>query len=204
MAKTRHTESAAARQARVKRGYATAQSIRAIQGPVVREGQAPISGETFLMRRIDLARLIGTGVWPEPITTAVRKLMVDGGGQWISDAEKIERNLKASAAIARAIVIVPPQPLIDGDITVDQITADQCKPLFVESDPDEDQLILVAPGDPEPPADDKVVRLHPWDLSWIATNALAWVPGAMSSFRQRPEGVVAGVGEAEGDGATDQ
>lgn len=162
----------------------------------------PVSGEVVLMRRIDLARVIGAGQWPEPITSAVRRLMVDGGGDWARDTELIEKNLGAAAALARAAIIVPPPALIAGDITVDDITADMCKPLFVEENPDPDQLILVEPGDPDPP--ENGVRVHPFDLSWIATRALILAPGAMAAFRGGSGRALASLDEETEDGAPDE
>jgi len=186
------------------RSFATAASIRAQQGPAVLDMDLPYSGETVLMRRVDLARLIGTGVWPEPITSEVRRLMIHGTQDWTNESEQIEKTLAAAAALVRAAIIVPPPALLAGEIEVKDITADMCRPLFVTEDPDDDQLILVAPGDPEPGDAGPWARLHPSDLSWLAARISVLVPGALAAFRGQQGNPVESVAAKEVDGAPDE
>lgn len=201
----RTTESTRARRRRVERqAFATAASLRAVQGPQVVAQTLPMSGETVLIRRVDLVRVLSTGVWPEPITARARQMIADMGGNWAADPEQIEKNMASAAAMVRAAVVVPPKELLDGKLEVEDLTAAMCKPLFVEETPDDDQLFLVAPGDPEPEDMDKCVRFQPLDLAWLAHRIMAMAPGGLATFRREQGGAVQGVESEEDDGPADE
>lgn len=184
------------------RRWATAASLQEAQGPLVTAKALPISGETVLLRRIDLVDAIAQKVWPEPITASVRRLMSGSEfTKWSSDEDHLVDNQRTAVLLARLSVIQPPAELVAGTITEAEITADQCVPLFVgpEDEPGEGQVILLGPGESAPGG----VRLHPQDLSWIALYLLITLPGALASFRLGSGDAMAGVAEAEADGAQD-
>lgn len=186
---TKPTESAKARKSRQAKQtekneqakpYATVQRIREAQGPRVLEAQLPISGDYYLLRRVDLIAYIRRGVWPQPVTASVRSLMIDGAQEWTGDGANIEKNQEAAVAIARAAVVVPPPELVEGKVTVEELDAETLKPMFVDEDPDEDQAILLGPNDDDCEGG---VRLHPTDLNWIAVRVMMDLPGAVARFR---------------------
>ena len=205
------TESLKARRARVSRQkavetpsrrWATAQSLREIQGPLVTAMQLPWCGEWFLFKRLDLAGAIKNRLWPEPITMAVRRLMTTQPREWQAEDENVVENLEMACAVARATIVIPPAELMDGTITEAEVTEDMLRPMFVTGDPEDGQALLLGPGDPEPKSV-AFVRLQPNDLSWIAVKTLTTQLGAMSSFRADAGVAVEGVDAPEDDGAVD-
>lgn len=210
MAKQRVTESKAAKQSRQaaererrSRWFLQKKNFLDSQGPLVVELElispdrySDTIDQVLLMRRVDLEALARSEQWPQPITSSVRKFMRNGGrpsDDMLADGE-IDNTMAMCAAITRACIIVPPPAFVAAEIDAADITADMCKPLFVEEDPDEDQVILLAPGagfEARPSSVDSGY-LHPSDLMRIAARAYAMGPGAAGwSFRQSRETVEA-------------
>ena len=200
MAVKKATESkraAAGRRKREKgRNWTTATSVRESQGPVVFETVLPEAGTVALIRRVDILRCIRRGVWPEPITMAARRLHTDGVIDWINDEARYEDNVRTTVAIAREALIVPPPELVAGDIEVKDITNEQCKPLIVDADPDDDQFVLTEPGDD--PAEGEYA-LTPADLQWVTFQVMTSLPGPVRKFRREPDDAVASLESVAAD-----
>lgn len=187
----------------------------ALLGPLVTECVLPSAGVTLLVRRLDLSAMAAAGVWPGPITQAVRRLIIDGAlGQYRDNDRQF---LTTAVAIARAAAIVPPGGLADGSLAVEDIRPEQCRPLFVESDPADDQFVLrvvevargltpeqaaesTARAMEEAAADESVLVLQTYDLVALMHHILENAPGARSRFRLADLRAVGGVAAQADDG----
>lgn len=212
-ARTTRREKEQAR-ARVNTRYLRRGREGRLLGPLVKEFTLPMGRETLLVRRLDLAAMAGAGVWPGPITQAVRRMVIDGPVAPYQADEK--RFTETAHAIARAACIVPPPMLLDGAITVDQIEPEHCKPLFVDADPDDDQYILRAltvtkGASPEQAAEEtarqvrdaeeagNVIVVQPFDLVALMKHVIESAPGADGRFRLVRALGVGSMGPVEGD-----
>lgn len=231
------TESRRASRARVSKGqdrqalarrerYLSRDSRDGLLGSLVTECQLPRAGRAVLVRRLDLSAMAAAGVWPQPITQAARRMMIDGAlGGYKDDDRKF---IAAAAAIARAAVIVPPPAFLSGDIGIDAITADMCRPLFVDpgQTPADDQFTLTVldvaraarPSDEavasaaeetarrlaEADADPAAMVLQTFDLVALMHHVLENAPGAHGRFRLADILSVGRVEAAPGDGNADQ
>lgn len=221
-------ESRAAKQARVKRErergavadrYLSRGSRDGLLKELVTECPLPRAGRTVLVRRLDLSAMAAAGVWPSPITTSVRRLMIDGALGGYKDDDR--RFVTTAAAVARAACIVPPPALLAGELTVGEITPDMCRPLFVEADPDEDQFILrvldvtrgatpeqaateTARALADADADGAIMVLQTFDLVALMHHVLENAPGAHSRFRLADLLAVGSVAETPSDGGADK
>lgn len=201
------TESTKARTARrekeVQRSAASERYLRRgrpgrLLGPLVKEFRLPRGQETLLVRRLDLASMAAAGVWGGTISQAVRKMIIDGPVAPYQADDK--RFTEVAHAVARAAVIVPPPMLLDGTIGVNEIEQEHCKPLFVATDPDDDQYILkvltVTKGaSPEQAAEEtarqvrdaeeagNVIVIQPYDLVVLMSHVIENAPGADGRFR---------------------
>lgn len=146
-ARNRRTEENRVRAAIAQR-YAGRGSLGGGMGPLVATIVARNAGREFLIRRIDLIDLLRAGHWPKPITAAVRLWMVHGPNQVLrqSEGDAFETFYETAYALIKASIIAPPPELLDGTLLPEDITSEQCKPLFVGENekPDDDQLQLVS------------------------------------------------------------
>jgi hypothetical protein len=208
----------------VTRGRTTERFLRRgrpgkLLGPLVKEFQLPMARDVLLVRRLDLASMAGAGVWPGPISQAVRRMIIDGPVAPYQADEK--RFTETAMAVARAACIVPPPALLDGAITIDGIEPDACRPLFVEVDPADDQYILKAltvtkGATPEAAAEEtarqvqeaetagNVMVFQPFDLVALMRHVIESAPGADGRFRLGGLLGLAGVAGETGDGDVDQ
>ena len=152
------------------RNVATKDVLLRSAGPkVVELPSLPISGLTFLMKRVDLLVLAREGEWPQPVCARVARLMSEGLDEQVKrapdDLGNIEELRAAAAAVAKACIVDPPQAYVDGEIGLDEIEVDKLEPLFSD--------------DSEVTTD----ALHPTDLNYIMTLAFAFGPGALRFFR---------------------
>ena len=226
------TESTRARRSRVEKGQEKAALARrdrflsrasrdGILTGIVTECPLPRAGMPVLVRRLDLSAMAAAGVWPQPITQAARRMMIDGAlGGYRDDDRKF---LAAACAIARAACIVPPPAFLSGDIEIGGITADMCKPLFVDAGtvPDDDQFVLVvldvARGQTpeqaaeetarrmeEAAADPSMMVLQTFDLVAMMHHVLENAPGAHGRFRLADLLTVGRVETPSGNGDADK
>ena len=128
---------------RLQQKYATRKSMLDTQGSRVTEVVLRGSGRTFIVRRVSLFGFLQAGLWPKPITQKVRRMMIVGNIAAANESEDLEDYLVAARALAKEAVIVPPEEFLLGEITVAQIIPETCKPLYVDVDPDEDQVCLL-------------------------------------------------------------
>lgn len=180
----------------------------ALLGPLVKEFTLPRGGETLLVRRLDLAGMARAGVWPGPITQAVRRMIIDGPvTPYQADAKAFTTT---AIAVAKAACIVPPPALLEGAITASEILPEHCRPLFVDVDPADDQFVIVAldvtrGATPEAAADETarqvvdaeaqgcVMVFQPFDLVALMHHIMEQAPGADGRFRL---GALLGLGRA--------
>ena len=193
--KSRETRQAERQAASPGRRWATGESLEAIQGPAVLSMQLPLCGEWFLFRRVDLAGAVKAGLWPEPITTAVRGFMARGP----EDDEDVVVTQTMAVALARLMIVLPPAELLAGEITEDDIAEDMCVPMFVApGEPvGEGQRVLLGPGEEAPGG----VRLHPRDLALLALRALTNQKGALAAFRGESRTALEGLAKTADDDA---
>ncbi|MCC6618782.1 MAG: hypothetical protein IT341_07050 [Chloroflexi bacterium] len=125
--------------------YASRASLRGSQGPPVLEVECYRADRVFLVRRLNLMQLVNSGVFPRPITAEVRRIILQGVVFAMQDNRQWSDYVTACMRLAVEAVIVPPPELEAGDVAVDEITSDLCRPLFVEAGttPDADQYALV-------------------------------------------------------------
>lgn len=218
MAKQRVTESKAAAQSRReveaarrakwymrKETFLDSQGGAVIEFPLMDPNQIDTIDLFLLLQRVDLVKLVRSDNWPQPLTAAVRRLMMNGGRptEDMLAEDKIEETMAVCVAITKASVIVPPPAFLSGEIEVSDITEDMCKPLFVDENPDEDQVVLLGPGGDLSDRSGSLAAgyLHPSDLMRITARAYAAGPGAAGgSFRRLREAVEA-VSEVEAPAA---
>lgn len=143
----------------------------------------------LLMRRPNLLTMVGAGVLPEPITAMVRQLMLYGPAAVETDHSR-ELYDEMILGLMRATIIVPPAGVEGGELAVEDITADQCRPLFVAPGeaPDDDQFVLVgptwdagAPGEVDP---ETAFQMFQVDLASFLMQLMVARQGAAAHFRR--------------------
>lgn len=187
------------------------------QGPGVIAVGLPMLGTTALMRRVDLLQLAKTDEWPEPLTAALSSLLRKTSAT--VDAVKpddAEATIRMAGAIAKACIVVPPPEYLSGAVKVhpsgavdiDAASARRLKPLFVDEDPDEDQVILDVVSPDEADAEhfdwDGAVahgRMHYRDLMEIATIAYFYGPGGLGRLFRGPDQALEAVADVAKDEA---
>lgn len=176
-----------------REGFLNREAFLRSQGPPVVEIVLPMMGLTALMRRVDLFAMAKSGIWPTPITNMLLKSIRKGGvDDEMLDETNLTDTLDTAAAITKMAIVVPPPEYLEGKIELADIDADSLKPFFVDSDPDEDQVILdwVTPDED---ASDEVDteaemahgRLHWRDVAQVLTFAYMYGPGGLGKiFRE--------------------
>lgn len=164
------------------------------QGPRVIPVELAELGATVLMRRIDLLALAQAGETFEPVKSTLLRLLHDGKVVPTSGILGLADTLKTAAAVARVACVVPPQEMLDGDVDEFTVDPNSLKPLFVDKDPDADQVVLANYGvdadSGQIVADggDESGWLHPNDLIRILASAYQFGPGALGDrFRGAAE-----------------
>ena len=134
-----------ARYAAMQQKYATRDSMLATQGSNVFSVTVPQSMREFLVRRLSLFQMIGAEHWGNPLTEEVRKIMIRSNRRSAANSARWDKYEQAARALVRAAVIIPPEPLLREEIQVEEITADMCRPLYVDvgETPDDDQIVLL-------------------------------------------------------------
>ena len=183
--------------------YASAASTAASMPPACLEVFLPIAGAGYVLRRLDLSDFLLAGAIPQPCTQIVRRMVTEGIGPVQTDPETQKDYLDTAAALARAAIIIPPDAFLDGEMEASDIDPAECRPMFVEADPGEDQAVLVGGHVDVPPAGTPWARFSPHDLSMIATVVALNAPAAVSRFRGQPDGDVERVDAVEGEPGAD-
>jgi len=138
--------------------YASRASLRGSQGPLVLEVECYRADRVFLVRRLNLMQLVNSGVFPRPITAEVRRIILQGVVFAMQDNRQWADYVAACMRLCVEAVIVPPPELVAGEITVEEITSDMYRPLFVEAgtEPADDQYVLVAWDDYQRAAEEAI------------------------------------------------
>lgn len=127
--------------------YLTRVSSNSCKGGIVIPLTIGQHNRTVLVRRLNLAEKLRAGVWDRSLTNQVRQIMMVGNVaamqhalQDPADYDKFKAN---AYTLIRMAVMAVPEPVLEGRLSIEELTDDMLKPYFVESDPDPDQQILV-------------------------------------------------------------
>lgn len=156
-------------------------------------------GCAVLMRRVILLSLIREGGEHWPLKGRLLSIIERGGVKTdMLKGDQVEETLALANAVAKSTIVVPPSQFVEvvGHEFADQaetqearkaallaVREDDLRPLFVDEDPDEDQIQLEEGG---------LVPLHPEDLVTILSAAHAFGPGALGRRFRGEQGVQAG------------
>jgi len=205
MAKVRRTQSNQAardRQRRQDQNNRIGRGVPPSDG-LVFEHFAHRSEQVFVFRRLPLLQMLSAGVWPKPVTQAVRGLMAIGSPS-AKDRTRWDSYVQACLALIRSSAIVQPVAYAAKEIGVRDITESMCRPLFVEPGQvaGADQMILVSLTEREEMEErgedvGDVVALDLSDITGMA-NAITYRRlGVLSKFCRFPADAMGGMaGEA--------
>lgn len=177
------------------------------QGPKVIPVELKELGATVLVRRIDMLAMAQSGANFEPVKSTLLRIIHDGGigTDMLDSGSGLVDTLKTATAVAKVSCVVPPEDFMSGAVDEYGIDARSLKPLFVDSDPDDDQVVLAnytvdkETGKVEAQGGTDFGYLHPNDLIRILASAYEFGPGALGGrFRGAAEaralGALAAVG----------
>lgn len=167
------------------------------QGPKIIPVDLKEMGATVLMRRIDLLSMAQTGQTFQPIKATLLMMIQDGGvtKDMLDDGSALVDTLRTAAAVAKVACVIPPDDYLSGEVDEYTVRTSDLRPLFVDRDPDEDQVVLAnyasdGDGNIVADGDGESGYIHPNDLIAILASAYQFGPGAFGArFRVAAEAV---------------
>lgn len=166
--------------------YASRRETAAEASSYAFEVELPLAGLVLVCRRPNLFGWLKTKSWPEPITQMVRRILVMGGGAIGNEVDAVDAYIETAALLLRECAMVTPADVEAGLRSVEEVTADDWRPLFVREDerPGPDQLILLPPdADYSAELGDEYCYVHQGDLSHFVNMMTFNTPGVMARFR---------------------